>query len=232
MLQPTQTQNNSENKRVSYRGGNFFYLFAGLLLMLLTVPYAQHLPVIGRYSLTLIFNAFMLIAVWSLTGTHRLFYAGLGLALAISLISGSSALGLANQSLEIAGLCLMLTFAGISAWIAAWHVFTLRRVDFNSLVGAFCVYLLIGFIWAILFRLLQLLGLATFSGLTSTDEPFAQVTYFSFVTLVSLGYGDITPTSGLARVLSYFEALTGQFYLAVLVACLVGAFVAQYRSSQ
>jgi voltage-gated potassium channel len=50
--------------------------------------------------------------------------------------------------------------------------------------------------------------------------------------LVSLGYGDITPASGLARALSYFEALIGQFYLAVLVACLVGAFVSQNRSAQ
>lgn len=228
---PTQARNKFETK-LSERGGNFFYLFTGLLLMLLTVPYAQHLPVIGRYSLTLIFNAFMLIAVWSLNGTRRLFYVGLGLALAISMISGTSIMGVANQSLEVVGLCLMLTFAGISVWITARHVFKLHRVDFNSLVGAFCVYLLIGFIWAILLRLTQLMGLATFSGLTASDDSFSQLIYFSFVTLVSLGYGDIIPASGLARVLSYFEALVGQFYLAVLVACLVGAFVSQYRSNQ
>lgn len=232
MARPIQLQNNQVDKSGNFRSGNFFYLFAGLLLMLLTVPYAHQLPVVGRYSLTLVFNAFMLIAVWSMTGTRRFFYTGLSLALAISFISGSSILGLASLTLEIAGLFLMLIFACISAWIAGCHVFVLHRVDFNSLVGAFCVYLLLGFIWAILFRLLQLLGLATFSGLVAADEPFPQLIYFSFVTLVSLGYGDITPTSGLARVLSYFEALTGQFYLAVLVACLVGAFTAQYRSSQ
>lgn len=200
--------------------------------MLLTVPYAHDLPLIGRYSLTLVFNAFMLIAVWSLAATRQFLYLGLGLALAISVISGGGILGLTNLTMEIAGLFLMLLFAGISAWIAGRHVFVLQRVDFNSLVGAFCVYLLLGFIWAILFRLLQLLGLATFSGLISTNEPFSQLIYFSFVTLVSLGYGDITPSSGLARVLSYFEALTGQFYLAVLVACLVGSFTAEFRSSR
>jgi hypothetical protein len=157
---------------------------------------------------------------------------GLSLALAISIISGVGILAFANLNLEVAGLFLMLIFVGISAWIAGRHVFVLRRVDLNSLVGAFCVYLLIGFTWAIVFRLLQLLGLVSFSGLIATEEPFSQLIYFSFVTLASLGYGDITPNSGLARVLSYFEALVGQFYLAVLVACLVGAFVSQYRSSQ
>lgn len=232
MALPNQPQNKHEGKPESCRSGNFFYLFAGLLLMLLTVPYVHRLPVVGRYSLTLVFNAFMLIAVWSLSGTRRFFYTGLSLALAISFISGGSIVGFTNQALEIAGLFLMLIFAGISTWIAGRHVFVLHRVDFNSLVGAFCVYLLLGFIWAILFRLLQLLGLATFSGLIATDELFPQLIYFSFVTLVSLGYGDITPESGLARVLSYFEALTGQFYLAVLVACLVGAFSNQYRSNR
>jgi hypothetical protein len=228
----SQARNNSESKPVGARGGNFFYLFTGLLLMLLSVPYAHHLPVIGRYSLTLVFNVFMLISVWSLSGTRHLFYVGLGLALTISLISGSGLLGVANPNLEVAGLCLMLLFAGISAWIAAQHVFTLHQVDLNSLLGAFCVYLLIGFIWAIVFRLMQLMGLATFSGLTASNDSLSQLIYFSFVTLVSLGYGDITPASVLAQVLSYFEALVGQFYLAVLVACLVGAFVSQNRSAQ
>lgn len=197
--------------------------------MLLTVPYSQFLPMAGRYSLTLIFNTFMLIAVWSLTGTRRFFYLGLSLALAISLISSGGMMMLTNLTFEIAGLFLMLVFSGLSAWIAGRHVFILHRVDFNSLVGAFCVYLLLGFIWAILFRLLQLLDLANFSGLMPTEEPFSELLYFSFVTLVSLGYGDVTPSSGLARVLSYLEALTGQFYLAVLVACLVSAFTDQYR---
>ncbi|OQW73704.1 MAG: hypothetical protein BVN35_11365 [Proteobacteria bacterium ST_bin11] len=232
MVHPIQPQNKSGHQRVSDRSGNFFYLFAGLLLMLLTVPYVARLPGVGRSSLTLIFNTFMLIAVWSLVGTRHIFYMGLSLALAVSVISSLGILGITNWALEFAGLFFMLIFAGISAWIAGRHVFVLHRVDLNSLVGAFCVYLLIGFTWAIVFRLLQLLGLATFSGLIVTEEPFSQLIYFSFVTLASLGYGDITPGSGLARVLSYFEALVGQFYLAVLVACLVGAFVSQYRSSE
>ncbi|MBU2571782.1 MAG: hypothetical protein KJ725_17480 [Gammaproteobacteria bacterium] len=180
MALPNQPQNKYEGKPESCRSGNFFYLFAGLLLMLLTVPYVHCLPVVGRYSLTLMFNAFMLIAVWSLSGTRSFFYIGFSLALAISFISGGSIFGFTNQALEIAGLFLMLIFAGISAWIAGRHVFVLHRVDFNSLVGAFCVYLLLGFIWAILFRLLQLLGLATFSGLISTDKPFPQLIYFSY----------------------------------------------------
>ncbi|WP_455205789.1 potassium channel family protein [Kaarinaea lacus] len=48
--------------------------------------------------------------------------------------------------------------------------------------------------------------------------------YYSFVTLTTLGYGDVTPVSGIARALSYLEATTGVMYTAVLIAALVGAY--------
>jgi hypothetical protein len=53
------------------------------------------------------------------------------------------------------------------------------------------------------------------------------LTYFSFITLTTLGYGDITPGSGAARGLAMVEAIMGQFYIAVLVAELVGRRVSQ-----
>lgn len=200
--------------------------------MLLSIPYTTDLPVIGRSSLTLLFNTFMLIAIWSMTESRRFFYCGVGLALAIAAISASQLFGITSSALETGGLFLMLVFASISAWIAGRDVFCLRRANFNALIGAFCVYALIGFIWAILFRLLNIFSLATFSDPLIADHqlPFSELVYFSFVTLASLGYGDITPTSGLARSLAYLEALVGQFYLAVLVASLVSAYIARYRS--
>lgn len=201
--------------------------------MLLSIPYMAGLPVIGRSSLTLLFNAFMLIAIWSLTDSRRFFYCGVGLGLAIAAISATQLLGVANPGLEAGGLFLMLVFAGMSAWIAGQNVFCLHRANLNALVGAFCVYLLVGFIWAILFRLLNIFGLTIFYDplVTVQQLPFSELVYFSFVTLASLGYGDITPISDLARTLAYLEALVGQFYLAVLVASLVGAYIARYRST-
>jgi hypothetical protein len=57
-------------------------------------------------------------------------------------------------------------------------------------------------------------------------EPTA-VLYFSFATLTTLGYGDIVPVSAIARTLATLEAITGQLYLAVLVARLVGLHIAE-----
>jgi voltage-gated potassium channel Kch len=60
-------------------------------------------------------------------------------------------------------------------------------------------------------------------------QVMQQVTYFSFVTLATLGYGDISPASPIAQVIVILEAVTGVFYLAVVVASLIGAFFGENR---
>jgi hypothetical protein len=59
-----------------------------------------------------------------------------------------------------------------------------------------------------------------------TGQPVG-VLYFSFVTLTTLGYGDVVPTSPVTRTLASLEAITGQLYLTVLVARLVGLHIAE-----
>lgn len=206
--------------------GNFGYLFVGLLSALLAMPFVSDMPGGGRYSITLLFCLFMLVAVWSLAASQRIFYFGTLLVLGITSIAGINAFAGTSQVSELLGLLLMLIFCGLSCYIAARNVFVWHRVDLNSLIGAFCVYLLLGLIWALLYRVLHLYGLASFSG-NITDQghnQFPDLVYFSFVTLASLGYGDISPIGPLPKTLAYLEAVIGQFYLAVMVASLVGAY--------
>lgn len=208
------------------QSGNFWYLFSGLLLTLVMTPFHAELPGFGRYSMTLLFSVFMLVAVWSLSASRMVFrfggclVAGISCAVGIKAIIGDSSL------LELMGLGLMLVFCGLSCYIAARNVFVMHRVDLNSLVGAFCVYLLLGVIWALLYRLVLLFDWGAFSGNITTLEQqvFPDLLYFSFVTLASLGYGDIIPVGNLPKTLAYLEAVTGQFYLAVMVASLVSAY--------
>ena len=220
------SEQNLKDKRKPRYGGNFGYLFVALLLTLLVIPINHGLPGVGRPSVTLLFSLFMLVSVWSLVASRWVFQLGTLLVLAVSGIVGIGTFMGASQTLELIGLLLMLIFCSLSAFIAGRNVFVMHRVDLNSLIGAFCVYLLIGLIWALLYRLLHLYGLATFSG-NMTDQEQAilpDLVYFSFVTLASLGYGDISPIGGLLRTLAYLEAVIGQFYLAVMVASLVGVY--------
>ncbi len=208
------------------QSGNFWYLFSGLMLTLVMTPFHAELPGFGRYSMTLLFSVFMLVAVWSLAASRMVFRFGGCLVAGISSAVGIKAIIGDSVQLELMGLGLMLVFCVLSCSIAARNVFVMHRVDLNSLVGAFCVYLLLGVIWALLYRLVVLFDWGAFSGNITTLEQqvFPDLLYFSFITLASLGYGDIIPVGNLPKTLAYLEAVTGQFYLAVMVASLVSAY--------
>ena len=72
----------------------------------------------------------------------------------------------------------------------------------------------------------------TASYLGSSISEVSSAMYFSFVTLTTLGYGDITPVNSFARSLAYLEAAAGQIYLTVLIASLVGMHIASPRKQQ
>ena len=104
------------------------------------------------------------------------------------------------------------------------YLFTSKNIDLDIIYGAVCIYLLLGVVWEILYSLIEAFQPGSFS---TTDE--ASLIYYSFVTLTTLGYGDIVPTSQIAKSLSTLEAATGQLYLTVLVARLVGMHIAQRK---
>jgi hypothetical protein len=88
------------------------------------------------------------------------------------------------------------------------------------------------------YSLVEALAPGSFRGgdfVTGPPDPgrvHLTLTYFSFVTLTTVGYGDVAPAAGLARGLANVEAIVGQFYLAVLVADLIGKRVAQALSER
>jgi hypothetical protein len=92
---------------------------------------------------------------------------------------------------------------------------TTRRIE-----GAIAVYLLLGFSWAQAYELVALWHPGAFTGAVD-GKGSLQWTYYSFVTLTTMGYGDIMPVHPLARAGAVLEALTGQLYLTILLARLV-----------
>jgi Ion channel len=92
---------------------------------------------------------------------------------------------------------------------------TTRRIE-----GAIAVYLLLGFSWAQAYELVALWHPGAFTGAVDGRGSLPW-TYYSFVTLTTMGYGDIMPVHPLARAGAVLEALTGQLYLTILLARLV-----------
>jgi Ion channel len=94
--------------------------------------------------------------------------------------------------------------------------------------GAVAVYLLFGLIWANAYEWTESVHPNSFNG---AGVNGASWTYYSFVTLTTMGYGDITPKHPLARTLATAEALTGQLYIAILISRLVALEVASRQNS-
>lgn len=107
-----------------------------------------------------------------------------------------------------------------------------KNVSADMIFGAISVYLLIGMLFAVLFVIVELVTPGSFNELqydygSNNRGRFEDFMYYSFVTITTLGYGDVLPLTPAARSLAYMEAVLGQVYLTVLVARLVGMHIAQ-----
>jgi voltage-gated potassium channel len=100
-------------------------------------------------------------------------------------------------------------------------------VDAEHIFAALDAYLLAGLIFAVCYWLLDQTWPASFRAASASDLDMARAIYFSFVTIATLGYGDVVPASDSARGLAILEAVGGQMYLAVLVARLVSLYSKQ-----
>ncbi len=110
------------------------------------------------------------------------------------------------------------------------QVFRSGPVTSYRVQGAIAVYLLFGVGWAHAYHLTGILHPGSFNATGGEMSNVLDWTYFSFVTLSTVGYGDITPVRPIARVLAMGEALTGQLYLAVLIARLVAMEVVSWQA--
>ena len=109
---------------------------------------------------------------------------------------------------------------GVLVVAAMGEVLDMAEVEMQTLLGALCVYLLIGLLFARVFNAL----IAFSSDPVFTVGGEVDTTYFSFTTLTTVGYGDITAVGPLARRIAVVEGITGQVFLATAVARLVSLY--------
>ena len=124
-----------------------------------------------------------------------------------------------------------LLFYGVVAYELLVDILSKEgRVDMNLINGAISVYLLIGVCFAHYYAMVFNLDPGSFRGIEEVDAGGTSFVYFSFVTLTTLGYGDITPLTPWGGSFAILEAVVGQLYLTVLVARLVGMHISQGTS--
>jgi len=126
-----------------------------------------------------------------------------------------------------------ILFFGSTIYIIFKGIITQKIVNLEVIYGAVVVYLLMGLLWALVFGLIYLIDPTSFSFANGlVEDSRIRFMYLSYVTLTTLGYGDITPLAPAARSFAMLEAIIGQIYLVVLVAWLVGMYVSQGGEEQ
>ncbi len=215
-------------RRSRLSSNNLLILLLSLIFLLLGVPLLENVVDAGtlwRLGLT----AVTILA--AVATQRRKLLLGLGLlAVAVTAPMNWLTMSIQNHSLFLASCTLDAIFFAIMATMILTAVIKKHLATIDSIYGAICAYLLYGLAWSMLYLGLSLspagdwtiLG-AKFDLERSRQEvsAFSQIIYFSFVTMSSLGYGDLVPSTVLVRTLSWMQSVFGQFYIAVLVAWLV-----------
>ncbi|MBC2736361.1 MAG: two pore domain potassium channel family protein [Desulfobacteraceae bacterium] len=205
----------------------FNILLMTLLLLLLIYPFLEHFQLVGLTYLLNVFTTIILIS-----SVHAVSESRRQLVLALSIIVPAIVLGWGRELFQFemsqVGATIMQIIAfGFIAYNILGYALRGGRVDAEKVAAAVCVYLLLGVVWQELYVLVDILIPGSFNAEALSGRDFL---YYSFITLSTLGYGDITPANGPAQALAYTEALVGQLYLTILVARLVGLYIANAGS--
>ncbi len=207
------------------RGDGSLTLAVVILITFTFVLYPMvEVGVVSRVWLDLAFGLFMALGavfVFEPRPLVRLFLASLGSAVVISLLDHfvDHPWLLALRAIATIMACALL------GWLLLIRVMRDGRININRIMGAIGTYLLIGVVFAQMYRLLAYHldgGFAIGGAPADFNAIRSLLSYFSFITLTSTGYGDITPLHPYARSLATLEALSGNLFLTVLVARLVG----------
>lgn len=203
---------------------NFYYFTASLVVLLLASAFVSSTPK-GEDHLLLQILMFgtELVAYFSLDLSKRWrIFVGLSLVL----LAASTVLReFTDWSSEpLIGLVISLIFYCGMAYAAARQVLFSGEIELNNVVGTIAVYLLLGLIWTLLYLISLEFWPTGINGIEYQDwhDNFGVTTYFSYVTLSTLGYGDISPAIPFTRTLAFLQAITGTFYMAVVVASMIG----------
>lgn len=210
------------------RGATFFtfdgasYRFSIVLFLLFVSYFFVGVSPAGRFGplLTIVIEAITLLVTMSAAGPRRIVFIIAIVCSITAVLTGiaHTVAGSADNLIFTSSMSAVLVF--VAPVVIAMSAIRRRTLDVQSVLAALCLYVMIGFFFTYLFSVVQ----------SASGHPFfAQIhhgqaddfLYFSFATITTVGYGDLTAATGFGRSLADFEAMVGQLYLVTVVALLV-----------
>lgn len=195
-----------------------------LLLILFTIGFELAAPEDDTTRvITVIAQGLTLLAALRASRVSEVWVRAAAVVVVLTLLGTLGLISLSDDPESASRILSLLLAAGAPIAIAFGIARGLREagmVTVQTMFGVLCIYLLVGLIFSLLLSVAASFSDQTFlNGATNPDS--ADFLYFSFVTLTTTGYGDITPATNLGRSLAITEALVGQIYLVTVVALIV-----------
>jgi hypothetical protein len=216
------------------RGRDCVWLLGALVTLFVLQPYLSALsdldiPLIRRIDSRMVgviaYSSVLLVGLRAVSVQRRHLWVGVGLAVPALLLNWAT-VALPAPPSGIRQLAVLIT-AGFLAYVGGRlliYVVSTEQVSRDQLAGAISIYLILGHTWSLVYALIEFRNPGSFNGLGSPDRVGSDLMYFSFVTLTTLGFGDITPKTLEARVFAALEAVFGVIYVATLVSRLVSLY--------
>ena len=220
---------NSNSLKVLLHSKERFLILMGLMMALLILGPILEQFVTIRKLIDVFLTAIALTMLYTITSKKRVFYFGWSLAI-IMLLSLWLKYFVSYDLFATVSMVAGAFFTVLVTFQMVQFIARSKTVTREVVYAAMLVYLLVAQLWALVYTFLNLIDPASFN-LPGGQGDFLLFEYYSFVTLTTLGFGDITPLTKVAKAFSVLEAVVGQLYLVVVVAWFVGMLVARRAES-
>ena len=220
--------NNGKHMKQLTQKNNFVYLFFSLIILLFSATVVVEVPGgFGEDIFSFVILLMLFVSIKSLNADKTWKWTAYSIIAVFILLTILSKF--LSHQFSVYFILLTLLFFFIRSFIvAAKQVLFVGDIDANKIIGSLTLYILLGLIWTVIYLLILAMDPQAFSGIevSNWQQAFSRVAYYSFVTLTTLGYGDILPTNHIAEFFVYMEAITGVFYMAIIVASLISLHLA------
>jgi hypothetical protein len=205
-----------------------FGLLGTLLILFVVMPLVRSESTPAALLGGILFSAVILWGLWTVSEHRRQLIVGLVLMAPAFVLTILHYAPPRNPTVELVWMVTNGLALGFLIVVLVRRLFRTNRVTADILSSAISGYILLGILWAFGYAILHRIEPGAFRGIDSAEAP--TLFYFSFVTLTTLGYGDIVPVTDTAETVAVFEAVVGQLYLAIMIARLVGLHIASAQA--